>query len=1143
MAGLAKGRPQVHPNAALAGLPQRLRPPPNATSPRTTSNWPGLPPASGDATYLLDRDQRLNRVLSGNLEDAIYRLKRVSTSIRDLIRQHESAWMSLRLLYNSVVILQKLLERLRDMFRHLSQIESVAKEVNVYEPEELDEAEDSEDYTSLDEDGDGEQQHREQQRQQQRQQQQKQRQRQKKSQKPASPMHGKPSSSHYEALPSHGCPSPTSQQSLSPMAWSNRVLPKVEQMLSEFRTCIVDIEGACRSAVLRRQTKLMPDPDAVPLRWSEVYIQTSVRKLGGYQLQLETHMLSCKYIHMVSAESLYTSQSDGFSSSNGDYYYHQRLPSSAPDDDQPAFYTFWSGMDLATAAKRHRDKAKKKYKKSKGVAASDGTTDRTGKTKGRTKTTKDAKGKAREEPTQAPASKEDLLAAIDRKDYLTVVTMLMSDMSLNEMLEDGTFLLSHAVDDDNSALVSILAMCGADPNVRHRSGNTPLHFASYANCVASALLLIELGAKVDVRDVNGLTPLHVACRERNASIVLQLLAHGADPNICDNRGLTPLAYALLNLKKPVPSRDILTVLLTYGARATGRGLLLQPFIESILRYDSTLMCNYLKAHPDIIESEMLVATTGGGDDNGIVRVRPLYAAILIGNIFAIDQLLRKGADVHHISTSYGKTTSYLSLAVQSDSTSIVSRLLFQNADPNVANNRGRTPLHLASASLRGELEVAKLLLRHGADPLAATHDRQSQALHMAVRVGRADVCDLLLKKGAPIDQPLRSGITPLMLAVYHNNRIMMRFLMSRGANVRYATPIYGETAMHTACRVGNISLAALLLSEGLSVNAEAPFPPPRRQACTSSSVASTSSCSSSSSSPNPQSDSRGDRPVAGDDGDIGNGNESDTDSDVDSNDTLDEDDLLQRKQPHADSRRNSTSTSVTATTSTGTAPVRRSVCGYAPIHAAASRGHIEMVRWLLANSADPEARIGRVAANMCLGKDRLKGKGKDKTGSSSSGSKVSLDDVHYEDDASDPGETPVEIARIFGHDRTAAVIQDAILAASPAVAQYLATPSPPPSLAPPHGPPGQPHRRSGYASNSEKHPSQYSLETSSDSTDEGDAMMEELHRAKTVPPPPHPAHSSAPPLPLPVTPPPSSSQEAPPAPSGQADQSSQTTHD
>ncbi|CAK7231486.1 hypothetical protein SEUCBS140593_007938 [Sporothrix eucalyptigena] len=1044
MAGLAKGRPQVHPNAALSTLPQRLRPIiiPGGTA-RPPAYWPGLPPPPpGDATYLMDYDQRVHRILTGGLDDALYRLRRINTSIRDLIRQHESAWMALRLLYNAVVILEKLLERLRDMFRYLGQVESVAKEVNVYEGREVEEV-------NL----------------------------------PDSVGDGKRSTAKYPPK-------------LSPRAWSSRTLPKVEPMLVDMRSCFSEAETACRAAVLRRPSRLMPDPDAVPLRWHDSFIYNTARKLSSYQQQVESHMLTCKFIHMVSTEALYAHEIHVLDYQDSNNYNHPHV--TVRIKDQPAFYNFWSEMDLATAAKRHYNKHKK-GKKGKAEKKTQKSKDGKGKS---TKEQQEAKDKDRvNNQPQATASKEDLLAAIERKDYLTVVTLLMSDMTLNDMLDDGTFLLSHAVDDDNAALVSILAMCGADPNVRHRSGNTPLHFAAFANCTASALLLLELGAVVDARDVHGLTPLHVACRERNSSIVLQLLAHGADPNACDNRGLTPFAYALLNYKKAVPSRDILTVLFTYGARTTGRDLVLHPFIEAILQYNSTVLCSYLKSHPEVVEVEMPVATTGAAD-SGIVRIRPLFVAVLVGNIFAMDQLLRKGADVHHVTTAYGKTITYLSLAVQADSASIVSRLLLQHADPNIANNHGRTPLHLAVASPRGELEVAKQLLRHGADYLAATHDRHSQALHMAVRVGRADMCDLLLKKGAPIDRPLRSGVTPLMLAVYHNNKTMMRFLMSKGANVAYATPIYGETAMHTASRVGNIAMAAILLGEGLSVNAVVPFPPPR----TSASVALSSMSSSSTS----QSGSGTDSSFNSENMHDG----SDTDSNTDSNDTVDEEDLHRTK---VSSRRNSTDTTVTATTTTATTtettsttPANRSVCGYAPIHAAASRGHVEMVRWLLANGADPEARIGRTAANMCLGKDRLKGKGKDKA--SSGFASPSVDDA---DDESDLGETPVDVARFFGHDRTAAILQDAILEASPALTQFqtalpprpTAEPSssssssssgPPPLFGPPPGPPPRPH---SLSSSGEKHLSQYSLEANSDSTDEGDAMMEELHRSKRKQPP------------------------------------------
>ncbi|KJR86520.1 uncharacterized protein SPSK_02256 [Sporothrix schenckii 1099-18] len=775
---------------------------------------------------------------------------------------------------------------------------------------------------------------------------------------------------------------------------------------------------------------------------------------------------------MISTDALYK-DGTGMRLDDSDTRYF--LDDGSSRRDRAAFFTFWSSVSLAKAAKRHRgkDKKKKQPHHEKHTTKDKGK----GKSKQRIEASKDG--------TESPAGKEDLVAAIDRKDYLTIVTLLMSDMSLNDMLEDGTFVLSHAVDDDNAALVSMLAICGADPNVRHRSGNTPLHFASNTDCVASALVLLEIGAKVDVRDAQGLTPLHIACRERHVSIVLHLLAHGANPNVCDDRGVTPLGYALMHPKRPTLPRELVTTLLTYGARATGRDLVLSPFVESIFRYDSTLMGRYLRKTPEVVDAEMAVATAG--PDDGIVRLRPLYAALLVGNIFAIDLLLRRGADIHHVTAAFDKTTTYLDLAVQSDSTAIVSRLLLANADPNVAAANGRTPLHAAASAAHGELEVVALLLRHGADVHARTTDRHSQALHMAVRAGRADMCFHLMKSGAQVNAPLRSGVTPVMLAVYFNNQSMLRFLMSKGGDVRYKTPQYGETAMHTASRVGDIALAMLLLQHGLSVNAVHPF-----------------------------------QSEAGTDDD---GADRHQDSDDDSGD---DSDVTDKGTAKIKDKGKDKAKAKTASPSKRS----RSRSGYAPIHAAASRGHLDMVRWLLANGADPTARIGRIAARVCLGDDdeakrqaerkEREGEGEvapgrplghakhDKVdGAADQGHKdrvdntadhntadhdatVSLDATSDDDDKEDPGATPVEIARAFGHERTAGVIEDAILAASPQYKEFVSKRrSSTSSLSSEDAPPDA---RSPPPKN--KSSSQNSFEPEYDSADEGDALAGELGKGK-----------------------------------------------
>jgi len=91
----------------------------------------------------------------------------------------------------------------------------------------------------------------------------------------------------------------------------------------------------------------------------------------------------------------------------------------------------------------------------------------------------------------------------------------------------------------------------------------------------------------------------------------------------------------------------------------------------------------------------------------------------------------------------------------------VRRLLAQGADPNLRDERGFTPLHIASA--KGLVDVAELLLMSGADPNAAG-EAGVTPLHLAVLNGNADLVLLLLEHGADPAARDVGGKTPRDLA-------------------------------------------------------------------------------------------------------------------------------------------------------------------------------------------------------------------------------------------------------------------------------------------------------------------------------------------------------------------------------------------
>ncbi|ODT72442.1 hypothetical protein ABS71_07775 [bacterium SCN 62-11] len=125
----------------------------------------------------------------------------------------------------------------------------------------------------------------------------------------------------------------------------------------------------------------------------------------------------------------------------------------------------------------------------------------------------------------------------------------------------------------------------------------------------------------------------------------------------------------------------------------------------------------------------------------------------------------------------------------------------------------------------GDAEKVAAMLRPGkADPKGP---HGLTPLHVAAISGVMQVADLLLKKGANIDEPCDGGLTPLYFAIQNNNGNLVGLFLQRGASLAVRNE-QGRTPLHWACAVpsdrlegqARLRMVQTLLSRGADPQAQ-----------------------------------------------------------------------------------------------------------------------------------------------------------------------------------------------------------------------------------------------------------------------------------------------------------------------------------
>ena len=334
----------------------------------------------------------------------------------------------------------------------------------------------------------------------------------------------------------------------------------------------------------------------------------------------------------------------------------------------------------------------------------------------------------------AEPSGETALMTCARAGSAHVARLLASGVDPNARERaSGQTALMWAAAGRHTAAALALVEGGAAVNARSSGEFTPLLFAARAGALETARLLVEAGADVNATAPDGHSPLLVASASLEAitgsdyrlvvessdheALGIFLLDQGAHVHQADRYGMTPLHYAV-EMGKPA----LLRALLAHGAdpnRQLARGL---PF----RRGDYVARSSYNGATPfwlaarlGDVEAMRVLREAGADPELPATRgVTPLLVAAGLtqtdSRMVAEDRLLEAvqwltlevGADMFAVDAG-GQTAVHGAANVSGDA--IIAFLVGQGADPMAGDRRGRTPLDVATRTLRPRPSTAALL--------------------------------------------------------------------------------------------------------------------------------------------------------------------------------------------------------------------------------------------------------------------------------------------------------------------------------------------------------------------------------------------------------------------------------------------------
>eukprot|EP01133_Synstelium_polycarpum_P001465 gene1465-1702_t len=159
----------------------------------------------------------------------------------------------------------------------------------------------------------------------------------------------------------------------------------------------------------------------------------------------------------------------------------------------------------------------------------------------------------------------------------------------------------------------------------------------------------------------------------------------------------------------------------------------------------------------------------GADLNTVDRFNrtPLHKAICQGDAKLLSLLIKDCDGYSPLHKAIAKGRGY------------VKMLLEKGADPKVSTNQGRNALHLAV--IANELSISEMILDHSPTCCSQADQRGDSPLYKAVRNGNMAMMEMLISRGADVNQANKKNRTPLWKSLKRYDLSCAIYLLEQNA--------------------------------------------------------------------------------------------------------------------------------------------------------------------------------------------------------------------------------------------------------------------------------------------------------------------------------------------------------------------------